>query len=60
MGRLTVVKVADLLAGWEKCVNVSITLFIFEEIHAERKTRNPQREVAGFFFPLEFVEKYQE
>ena len=29
------------LAHWiRKCVNISILLFIFEEIHAERKTRN--------------------
>ena len=32
----------------KKCVNISIILFIFEEIHEERKNRNPQREDADF------------
>ena len=40
MGRLSAIKVVDLLTERKKCVYeyISIILFIFEEIHAKRTT----------------------
>ena len=49
MGTLFVVKVAT-YSRMKICLNISIILFIFKEIRAEREIRNPHCNAAGFFF----------